>query len=617
MSIEWCGHDLEQGLLTQSCDSDVTPMVEMLLVIGFPVTITRYKCLSTCGWSDLAYVSSLTTSFVNQRYNMSTTASKVSCLPNNVLRQILSISDYATVLAMARTSKKWRQIIYSDNQLWKTIYERHYRLIDVERDWLEIFIHKLQRNHTEGDVPKTFATFGEEMDAKWKNIDWRLALKHRICTEDNWRKNRPSDVIKCEELGLDVCFVDLFDSCLLEGELVKYQDGEPHSWLYILPIDANHSGVFVQDRDDQLFFLHASNLRQKQLLKHPRAKWNLRPDGFDLEGEERAITKYRSKTASGQYIEVSVPEHVPTPDTKDRTCLWRPGEDEPYFATNLQLYGADYLNGAWVICSQNIKSDDSADPDILVYIQHLHTKARKVFVMKYGSCYEVQSQTSNTLLLLIMELGDEEGSIQWRFTKITCAKDTDQLASQDCASGIIKGIDVVPWRISYLYDGYVIIYGAPHDNLRVQKAYVARYNADVQHYLSSTSTRTNHNNDLTLDVIWKRDMQIQYVFPDLGCILEQPKNKIWRIIKIETGECIKSYKLETDGITMRIIGSLCQCRLDVGDCLVDILSGEIIRMLPRCSSVMRKTGGTFCVDANDNNGHFRILDYSSLSTSAN
>jgi hypothetical protein len=100
---------------------------------------------------------------------------KVSCflrIPYEILTYILIETDYKTVIRFAQINREWYHIILTDNTLWKHIYMSIYRIIDVEKGWLETFIHKLQ--FPQSHLLKGKISPNEDMNTLWNNINWRL-----------------------------------------------------------------------------------------------------------------------------------------------------------------------------------------------------------------------------------------------------------------------------------------------------------------------------------------------------------------------------------------------------------------------------------------------------------
>jgi hypothetical protein len=542
-------------------------------------------------------------------------ASLSAHLPYEIIRLVLLESEHTDVLNFARTNKSWWRIICSDNELWKGLYQRRHQPIDVERCWLETFINQLQYTDTNNVSSESFVTFSEEMERKWHNINWKLALEHRIRTEHNWRENLATDIISSDELGLDICCMNLFKNCFIEKtpEDTTFADTS-FSWKCFLPVSPDYSGIFIQDRYNHLYVLHASDLRHKKVIEYPCSEQHNHSDALGGRNNRNVIVTYSAKKVIGQYIEASMPKIGWDLDVQDKTCIWTLRRQTPYLILDLPSSSTYYPCNSWIVFQKMTveDEDESTALDKTLYIQSLFNGACIEFCFDPGSYWTIQSQSAKMLtILLARKDASEESTISCELFKVEC---TDKsLRIRKCAEGTLAKFEANLQHVNYIYSDCIILVGSLHKDPRVHKVYVVKCSVSKHCTATTVNLREGDTNVLFLETMWKQEFDDYTVFPDLGRLLGCVSGQVWQLFKIDTGEIIGSYTLNISRIVTRVLGPLCVCEMNGKSYLVDVFSGVVLYMLAERSSGLRIVGVAYSIHVtNKRRAQFYIRDYSSF-----
>jgi hypothetical protein len=181
-------------------------------------------------------------------------------IPLEVIQTILLETDYATVLRFSQTSKKWRDIILSDNTFWKSIYQRRHRIIGNEKAWIKTCIDRLTT--FQHDTSTDHINEDNLMEMKWHHIDWKLALEYRIRTENHWRLDRPQRVIHTERLS------DIMDKI---GSVYQHSThaGSWQVWMnYVSNAPQDQTGILhIQHIHRKLHHLHHFDIDSNWIIQ--------------------------------------------------------------------------------------------------------------------------------------------------------------------------------------------------------------------------------------------------------------------------------------------------------------------------------------------------------------
>jgi hypothetical protein len=518
-------------------------------------------------------------------------------IPYEVLVQILLNAGYRAAIRLALTSQEWCCMLLSDNLLWKRLYEREYRLIDMEREWLETYMHLLQRRRCIANLKKKYNSLTEEMNARWDGIDWLLALQHRICTERNWRNNRPTDVVELEDVKMNPEF--MYKKHISKDKKKKKKKKSKFNLSEASLVLSSQSGIFLEDRSYHWAFIHIATPREARAIRHSCEDID---KDFNINISEDDMKRCWFGLSFGQYFQASGLVHDrETSQSIQATCLYIIGKERPYFKANTGYWTiAEPLNHLWYICREDITSKYSN----IISIYSLRTKQEYKLMIDSGARHIIQCQTPRYVAILVLKSHPQIAfTLIWEMHIVGFAGESGLLTERLCAKGLLNGIDGSLRRYNRIDDDYfyasnasyegIDVYESDVDSLdvddqpRPEKFYVISFSTNINRYIQRTMPLANDTYDayqygnIDLNIVWSQDLYDYNILADNGYVFGRTEPNRWSLFKISTGECIISYNLRADRVKMRILSTLFVVELDDQEFLVDVLTGKVLYKLPK------------------------------------